>query len=288
MRLLLPQLNSMTKTALLTMMLLLPLAAVAGTPGKVTAGKGADAAASAVPAAAAGFRDLTTGMEFVRVPGGCFRMGDFLAESGDAGDELPVHEVCLADFYLGKYEVTNAQFRQLVPDHHSGAHGGKNLDGDDQPVVDVSWHDAVDYIRRLSARSGVRYRLPTEAEWEYAARSGGREELFSGGKEVALLGWYAENSDGVTHPAGRKLSNGLGLFDMSGNVAEWTADRYDEGYYGKSPRENPTGPAKGYRRVFRGGSWRLDSGSLRTSYRDAIGPDFSCSYIGFRVVAPAP
>jgi formylglycine-generating enzyme required for sulfatase activity len=161
--------------------------------------------------------------------------------------------------------------------------------GDNCPVEQVSWNDAQDFIRRLNSQSGKRYRLPTEAEWEYAARSGGKSKKWAGASSESSLGdyaWYGSNSGGKTHPAGQKLPNGLGLHDMSGNVWEWCNDWYDGTYYNQSPRDNPGGPSSGSSRVLRGGSWFNAVVRARAAIRYGIVPVDRFSRMGFRLALP--
>ena len=227
------------------------------------------------------FTDATTGMPFVFVKGGCFQMGD--AVGGGDADEKPVHEVCVSDFYMGKYEVTQGQWRQIMgsnPSYFSSC-------GDNCPVERVSWNDAQDFIRRLNSQSGKRYRLPTEAEWEYAARSGGKSEKFAGGADVKTVAWYDGNSGSRTHPVGQKQPNGLGLHDMSGNVWEWCQDRYGSDYYRNSDRDNPEGPSSGSGRVVRGGSWLFDAASSRAALRTWNFPVYRLNVLGFRLALPS-
>lgn len=247
------------------------------------------------------FIDPSTGMEFVRVEGWCFQMGDTFGDGGS--DEQPVHEVCVDDFYMGKYEVTIDQYRQYL--QATGNTGGVDWDDDDcplrnnssyslsgnkfgdddnKPMVEVSWEGARDMARWLSRNSRGEYRLPTEAEWEYAARSGGKREKYSGGNNVDEVAWYDGNSNDRTHRVGTKAANGLGLHDMSGNVYEWCSDRYDSDYYGTSPRNNPEGPSSGSDRVFRGGGWDGDSRIVRSAYRNWYWPDGTNDGLGFRLV----
>jgi sulfatase modifying factor 1 len=226
------------------------------------------------------YRDPVTGMEFVLVKGGCYQMGDTFGVGNR--NENPVHEVCVGDFYLGKHEVTQGQWRSVMGNNPSSF---KDY-GDDSPVEQVSWNDAQEFISRLNRRTGKGFRLPTEAEWEYAARSGGKKEKYAGASQEDKLGqyaWYKNNSGSRTHPVGQKDPNGLGLYDMSGNVWEWCSDWYDENYYGKSPRDNPRGPDNGTQRVLRGGSWYYNSGYLRTAYRSRFGPPYRVNQFGFRL-----
>jgi formylglycine-generating enzyme required for sulfatase activity len=224
-------------------------------------------------------------VEMVFVKGGCFEMGTPLGPPGGP-EEKPAHEVCVSDFHIGKFEVTQAQWRAVM-----GNNPSTNQDcGDDCPVETVSWDDAQKFIARLNARTrGERegtpgqYRLPTEAEWEYAARSGGKAQKYAGrSDDVGSVGWYAWNSSGI-HSVGTKAPNGLGLHDMTGNVWEWTSDWYGSSYYASSPRQDPTGPATGDRRVTRGGSYGNDLFDLRTSYRNFLPPGYRGPSKGFRL-----
>ncbi len=223
--------------------------------------------------------DPTVGMEFVLVPGDCFQMGHTFGTGRP--DEKPVHEVCVDGFYMGKYEVTQGQYRTIT-----GNNPSRFNKGDNYPVEKVSWNDAQGFIRSLNGKTGGIYRLPTEAEWELAARSGGRSEKYAGGNDIDAVAWYESNSGGSTHPVGQKQPNSLGLYDMSGNIWEWCGDWYDKGYYGKSPRNNPEGPSSGSDRVIRGGSWNNDPGYVRAAYRYRDAPDYADIYLGFRLVLP--
>jgi formylglycine-generating enzyme required for sulfatase activity len=236
--------------------------------------------AAALPELGKPFKDPFAAMEFVFIKGGCFEMGDTFGDGEN--DEKPVHEVCVDDFYLGKYEVTQGQWEKVMENNPS------NFKGRDNPVERVSWNDVQQFIERLNNQSGRKHRLPTEAEWEYAARSGGKREKWSGTSQEADLGqyaWYSNNSGGQTHPVGEKRPNGLGLYDLSGNVEEWCADWYDGNYYTNSPKDNPSGPGNGQYRVLRGGSWGLSPGLARAAYRFRIVPAFrgSLGGLGFRL-----
>lgn len=248
------------------------------------------------------FTDPSSGMVFMPVPGGCFLMGDTYGDG--QGDEKPVHEVCLNGFAMGKYEVTNAQYRLFRPDHSSGAYEGNSLNDDNQPVGNVSWNDAVAYAKWLSKRSGRLYRLPTEAEWEYAARGGTNGRNFwdsdpsgpchsaNGADLTAKSQWPAwtttDCNDGykVASPVGRFKPNAFGLHDMMGNAWEWTGDWYDAEYYFTSPKDNPRGPASGRLRIPRGGGWGNASECVRVSDRNGFDPDFRILFLGFRLVTP--
>ena len=224
--------------------------------------------------------DPVTGMQFVRVPGGSFLMG---GENCGGSKDYLLHGVCLDGFYLGKYPVTQGQWRAVMgnnPSHHRGEH---------LPVEQVSWHDAKRYVTTLNILSGRDYRLPTEAEWECAAK-GGKRHGFAGTDNYAELGnygWYEDNSGGQTHPVGEKAPNPFGLYDMSGNVWEWVEDYFGEHYYDVSPLNKPTGPADGVVRVARGGAFGTAGGRLRTFYRFYYSPEHSVSNLGFRLALSA-
>lgn len=223
--------------------------------------------------------DPATGMEFVYVKGGCYQMGDTFGYWQDS--YLTVHRVCVDDFYMGKYEVTQGEYRKVA-----GSNPSHFKKGDRYPVERVTWDDAQDFIRKLNQRSGKKYRLPTEAEWEYAARSGGKMQKYSGGNSVDAVAWYESNSGSSTHPVGAKQANGLGIYDMSGNVMEWCQDWYGMKYYQfSSNRKNPTGPSSGSYRVERGGSWYNSSECVRAAYRHSDRP-ISYNNSGFRLVFP--
>lgn len=227
------------------------------------------------------YRDPVTGIEFVLIKGGCFQMGD---ENGDR-EERPVHEVCVDNFYMGIYEVTQGQWKSIKEKNPS-----KNRNSDMDPVEDVSWNDVNDFIKELNQKSGRNFRLPTEAEWEYAARSGGQKEKWAGTNDESDIGnyaWYNDNSSRNHHPVGQKRPNGYGLYDMTGNVAEWVADLYDSSYYKESPRNNPGGPGRGSDHVFRGGSFKDRAKDVRTTKRDKKSDRRSDQTIGFRLALSA-
>lgn len=226
-----------------------------------------------------GFTEPISGIEFVPVPGGCYEMGDTFNIGFHW--EQPVHTVCISDFSIGKFEVTQGQWKRVV----GSAHAYFSTCGDDCPVEQVSWNDAQEFIRELNRQTGGSYRLPTEAEWEYAARSGGRDEMFSGGSDADAVAWLVQNSNSSTQNVGTKQANGLGINDMSGNVWEWVQDWY--GTYDSVRQVNPTGPATGTVRVFRGGSWSHGSVNARTAIRYYNTPETRINFLGFRLVAPA-
>jgi formylglycine-generating enzyme required for sulfatase activity len=206
----------------------------------------------------------------VLVKGGCYHMGD--AYGIGASDKKPVHEVCLDNFYIDKTEVTQRAYRKQTD--KSPSHS-KNCDK--CPVEQVNWHKAKAYCENAGKR------LPTEAEWEYAARNRGNREKYAGTSgSPDEYAWYEDNSGKRTHPVGKKKPNGLGIYDMSGNVWEWVNDWYDEKYYERSPLNNPQGPSSGKSRVLRGGSWFSEDDSLHSSNRGRSNPAFGRYYSGFR------
>lgn len=212
--------------------------------------------------------------DMVWVEGGTFMMG---SDTGDK-DEEPRHAVTVSGFYLGKYEVTQQQWQAVMgnnPSHFTQC-------GGQCPVENVSYKDVQEYIRRLNAKTGQHYRLPTEAESEYACRSGGKEQTYCGGEDVDRLGWYWENAGKTTHPVGSKAANGLGLYDMSGNVREWTCSEYTEQGYGSGSESSCNNGTKGHRAV-RGGSWDYHPQILRSSNRDWSTSDGADYLLGFRL-----
>ncbi len=223
-------------------------------------------------------------MEFIFVKGGCYKMGDIFGDGNS--DEKPVHEVCVSDFYMGKYLVTQGQWKDIMgydPSLFSSC-------GENCPVENVSWSDTQVFIGKLNGKTGKNYRLPTEAEWEYAARSGGRQEKWAGTSselELQQYAWYDRNSGDKTHPVGQKKPNGLGLYDMSGNVWEWCQDWFDDSYYRDGPRNNPTGPGSGQDKMLRGGSWFNGRNYVRAETRFGFDPASPYILGGFRLVAPS-
>ena len=219
----------------------------------------------------------------VKLDGGLFSMGDARSETGS--DEKPEHSVNVNNFYIGKYEVTFAQYDAFC--NATGRNKPKDIGfgRGKQPVVNVSWNDAINYCNWLSKQTGYFYRLPTEAEWEYAAKCRGNN-TYSGGNDLDLLGWYAGNCDNQTHFVGTKQGNLYGLFDMTGNVWEWCSDWYGSSYYSISPINNPKGPDSGEFRVLRGGSWGDNEASLfcHVAFRAQNTPDHRDKYDGFRIV----
>ena len=218
-------------------------------------------------------------IEMVWVSGGTFTMGATSEQGSDAYDwEKPAHSVTLSGYYIGKYEVTQKLWKAVMGSNPSG------FKGDNLPVENVNWNDVQTFIRKLNQLTGKNYRLPTEAEWEYAARGGNnsRGNKYSGSDNVGSVAWYYENSGSTTHPVGSKSPNELGIYDMSGNVWEWCQDWY--GYYSSSSQRNPKGPASGSHRVYRGGSWLNNARYCRVSDRSYISPDHRNYILGFRLV----
>lgn len=227
------------------------------------------------------WKDPKTDMEFVWIPKGCYEMGCGNWTKDCLTNELPVHEVCVDGFWLGKYEVTQGQWKQL-----RGTNNSRFNLGDAYPVETVSWQEAQKYITTLNAQHGAQYqfRLPTEAEWEYAARSGGRPEMFAGGNDVKSVAWSRANSRENTHPVGKKTPNGLGLFDMSGNVWEWCRDLYSPNAYGRHTKNNPViSDNASTNRVARGGGYNSFSRLVRSTQRGEYQPGIRDRNIGFRV-----
>jgi formylglycine-generating enzyme required for sulfatase activity len=213
--------------------------------------------------------------EFVKIPPGEFLMGCSPGDDDCADEEKPAHRVRITKgFELGKTEVTQAQWQAV-----RGVNPSSYI-GPDRPVEEFSWDDAQEFLKRLNARNdGYRYRLPTEAEWEYAARVGTTGK-YTG--ELDAIAWHRSNSEQHSHPVGQKQPNAWGLYDMHGNVWEWCQDWYVEGYYAGSPRVDPPGPSSGTGRVRRGGSWNADVWLVRVSYRVWSVPGYRSSQIGLR------
>jgi formylglycine-generating enzyme required for sulfatase activity len=219
----------------------------------------------------------------VKVNGGCFRMGDIFNAGG--ADEKPVHEACVKEFSIGKFPVTQDQWTSVMGNNPSEYRGDGNL-----PVEGISWNDAQAFIKALRQKTGKNWRLPTEAEWEYAARSGGKERKYPlAGKDEELgeYAWLESNSGLKPHPTGTKKPNELGLYDMAGNVWQWVQDRYDPDYYRQSPRNNPKGDPFGVNRVLKGGSAYTGAYQLRIAYRDYQSPDSHGNCVGLRLAISA-
>ena len=218
-------------------------------------------------------------IDMVRVEAGTFVMGATPEMESPYDWEKPTHQVTLTnDYYIGKYEVTQNLWKAVM---------GKNpskFKGDNLPVEQVSWNDCQKFISKLNNITGKTFRLPTEAEWEYAARGGkkNRGYQYSGSNNLSDVAWYVGNSWSKTHAVGSKQANELGIYDMSGNVWEWCQDWY--GKYSSSSHTNPTGANSGSDRVFRGGGWDISARFCRSSYRYFITPDDHCNFLGLRLV----
>ena len=214
--------------------------------------------------------------KMIRVEGGSFMMGspDSDADAWDA--EKPQHRVTLSDYYIGETQVTQALWKAVMGDNPS------NSKGDTLPVEMVSWKDCQEFIKQLNKKTGKTFRLPTEAEWEYAARGGrkGQGFKYAGSNDIDKVAWYEENSGIQTHPVKQKNANELGLYDMSGNVWEWCQDRRDS--YSSSAQTNPLGPSSGFYCVQRGGSWRSSARNCRVATRNGCSSDYRLSS-GFRL-----
>ena len=254
--------------------------------------------------------------EMVAVKGGTFIMGCTSEQGYNCNDdEKPAHSVTLSDYYIGKYEMTVGLFRVFVNETNyktdadkegwsyvwngsswykkkgvnwrCDANGNvRNSSEDNHPVIHVSWNDAQAFCKWLSRKTGQTFRLPTEAEWEYAARGGNKSKdyKYSGSNNIDDVAWYTSNSEGKTHDVGTKLPNELGIYDMSGNVWEWCQDRY--GNYSSSNQMNPKGSSKGSDRIGRGGAWwGGDADFCRVSLRLHNSPDIMCNSLGFRLAA---
>ena len=217
----------------------------------------------------------------VRVEGCTFRMGATSEQDCDAYDiEEPVHSVTLSSYYIGKTEVTQALWKAVMGSSPSDT---STLKVDNLPVERVSWNDCQEFIRKLNALTGQNFRLPTEAEWEFACRGGNnsRGYKYSGSNYIDNVAWYWDNSGKKTHPVATKLPNELGIYDMSGNVWEWCSDWYDK--YSSGAQANPKGPESGSCRVFRGGGWGSYAGYCRSSNRGYNTPTHRHDRLGLRL-----
>jgi formylglycine-generating enzyme required for sulfatase activity len=220
--------------------------------------------------------------EMILVRGGTFQMGSAIGVE----DEEPVHEVTIDDFYIGRFEVTQQQWRMIMEGDTNKCY----FEGCGScPVERVSWYNVLEFIEKLNQKTQMNYRLPTEAEWEYAARGGSLTKgyRYSGSNCEDSISWNVGNSQQKTHPVGRKKPNELGIYDMTGNVYEWCSDRYQPNWYAVSPSNNPTGPDAGEFRVIRGGSWFFDYAGLRVTDRRGTNPNYRYGYIGFRLCRSA-
>ncbi|MDR2585780.1 MAG: formylglycine-generating enzyme family protein [Prevotellaceae bacterium] len=229
--------------------------------------------------------------EMVFVKGGTFTMGCTSEQLSDCyGNEQPTHLVTLSDFYIGKYPVTQKQWEQVmgtsieVQRDFDGPGFSLYGQGDNYPMYYVSWEDAQEFVRKLSSATGKKYRLPTEAQWEFAARGGtiSKGYRYSGSNDINEVGWHDKNNNGTAHPVGLKKPNELGIYDMSGNIWEWCSDYYDD--YKSDHQVDPMGPSTGLDRAMRGGNWECALHYCRVSFRDFNPQEYRYHYLGFRVV----
>jgi len=236
------------------------------------------------------------GITLVSIPAGSFRMGTEAKDDKWFEHSRPVHTVSLDAFKISSTEITQAQYLRIIGTNPSAFAGNDN-----HPVEQVSWYEAVTFCNKLSEKAGLEpcydlnswecdftrngFRLPTEAEWEYACRAGATTEYCSGDSisDLEKVGWYGLNSDSTTHPAGSKKPNAFGLYDMHGNVWEWCNDWWQH-YYNDNSERNPAGPESGFSRVLRGGGWGHHEFGCRSAYRSGYQPDFESDLLGFRVV----
>jgi phenylacetic acid degradation protein PaaD len=219
-----------------------------------------------------------SGIEFVKILAGNYSMGDFTEEG--LGDELPVHEVHIDTFYLAVTPVTRRQWKAVM-----GRETGPSALNPDCPATDMTYEDIGAFLEALNMGSDAsrRFLLPTEAEWEYAARSGGKNEPYPGSNDPHSVAWFGENSEGRPRPVAQKKPNGLGLYDMAGNVWEWCRDTYQENAYKLHERSNPVCLGESSSdRVARGGSWLMDAWSLRCTRRFSFPVSASGNGLGFR------
>ena len=214
-------------------------------------------------------------IKLITVQGGSFSMGS----TDGYPDETPVHSVTLSSFEIGKYEVTQAQWKKVMGNNPS------NWTGDNLPVALVSWYKIQTFITKLNEQTGLTYRLPTEAEWEFAARGGNSSKgyIYAGSNTIGDVAWYSSNSGYKIHEVGGKLPNELGIYDMTGNVREWCNDWYSSLYYSSSPSDNPQGASYGSYRVLRGGGWGGGASYCRVATRYYYYQGSSYYSVGFRL-----
>jgi formylglycine-generating enzyme required for sulfatase activity len=219
----------------------------------------------------------------ISIKGGSFMMGN---DNSRYDDEKPAHEVRLNDFYMSKNEVTIEQWKKIMKTLPNGLDA---KECGDCPIHNVSWTDAQGFIAELNKQTSKKYRLPTEAEWEYAAKGGNLSKKFtySGGNDAKLIGWFSENSNAKPNSVAKKVPNELGLYDMTGNVREWCNDIYDENYYKNANSNDPKGATTGSTRVFRGGDFNDNSDDLSLTIRGSLADNFLDKNLGFRLVLDA-
>ena len=216
---------------------------------------------------------------FIKVEGGTFLMGATTEQSVAANkDEKPVHSVTLSDYYIAQTELTQEVWQSVMDNNPS------NIKGSNRPVHNVSWYDCIEFIEQLNNVSGKKFRLPTEAEWEYAARGGNRTKgfKFAGSNNVEKVAWNAESASPELFFVKQRKANDLDIYDMSGNIYEWCSDFYDN--YSEKEQTNPTGPDFGENRVLRGGSWKTSRNSCRVSARHNAIPYQRSEDYGLRLV----
>jgi formylglycine-generating enzyme required for sulfatase activity len=225
-------------------------------------------------------------IEMVFVERGTFTMGCIPERDGTCSrsDSKPPHSITVSSFYIGKYSVTQAQWVAVM-----GSNPSANRNDNQQPVEMVSWDNAQEFITRLNSLTGKNYRLPTEAEWEYAARGGnkGNGYMYSGSNDLNEVGWYNINSSNQPHPVGQKKPNELGIYDMSGNVWDWCLDGYISNYYTTSPNTDPVASVSNKMYVFRGGQWGWLEEGCRVVFRNYSASNTQHPGIGFRVALSA-
>lgn len=227
------------------------------------------------------WREPVVGIEFVWVPGGCYQMGCGSWTSDCWATEKPVHEVCVDGFWIGKYEVTQGQWQKVMAQNPAFFRDSESF-----PVANISWNDVQEFIRKLKDSNGGKYefRLPTEGEWEYACRSGGAHEKFSGGDNAERVAWFKKNTSRSPNRVGTKQPNGMGIYDMSGNVWELCEDVYDDSAYAKHQKKNPVIRSGGVNRVIRGGAWHGGKASVRCAVRSVFDPVSRRDRVGLRLV----
>ncbi len=244
--------------------------------------KAAEAAAAAKKAAEeAAAKKAEFSVEMVFVKGGFFTMGCTSEQRADCNDdERPIQNVNLSDYYISKYPVTQRLWKKVMGTNPS------YFSGPELPVESVSWNEVQMFIKELNAITGKKYSLPTEAEWEYAARGGikSRSQKYSGNNDLDKVAWYGDNSEQRTRDVGTKQANELGIYDMNGNVWEWVQDWKESYSSSKKLKTNPTGPSSGVSRAYRGCSWQDIALFCRVSRRGGSNPDYGSSFIGFRLV----
>lgn len=217
------------------------------------------------------------GIEVVGIPGGKFIMGSPEEESGRSADESQ-HSVTVSSFWIGKYEITQKQYAEIMGTYPS------HFKGENLPVEQVSWDEAIEFCNRFGSKYDIECRLPYEAEWEYACRAGTSTTYHWGNAVDESYCWYAVNADNTTHPVGLKMPNSFGLYDMHGNAGEWCMDWYDPAYYSNSPENNPKGPENGNLRILRSGSRASDASYIRAAKRMMFGQQSRSYSVGFRIV----